>query len=190
MGHRLDDRDEQERDRVDVRPAELPLPRFEQRRDEHLDLALDRAQVLESPDPGNLFDEHLVERGIDGVRLEHRLNDRAHRHGHRRRGHLGELGANERRHRCHVARSAPRDEGLLAGEVLVERADADAGGDRDSVRARVVVTRLAKNASSRVQNCVNRRRGAFLTRFLSGCRTGPCGHEDLRFPNASCRCER
>ena len=49
------------------------------------------AQLLEPPDARHLLDEHLVEPRVDRVRVEHRLDHRAHGDVERRRRHLGEL---------------------------------------------------------------------------------------------------
>src|SRR5262249_15647531 len=68
------------------------------------------------------------------------------------------------------------DERLLAGEILVERADADPRHLGDAVGAGSVETLPDQNASGRFDKRVNRRARSRLRRMLPGTRERPARH--------------
>ena len=71
----LDDVAQHERNGLQARPPQLPfLAGLEEHGDQGLHLPLHTHHLLQSPHPGHLLDEHLVQPRIDRVRVEHRLD--------------------------------------------------------------------------------------------------------------------
>jgi len=104
--------------------------------------------VLATRDARNFFVEDAVKLGIDAVSVEPGRNEFAHRDLDRARGDPEKGVAANLRQILGVPLNDGRHQRFLAGEVLIERADADAGCCRDSVGARSVIAFLDQNASS------------------------------------------
>src|SRR5207253_3107330 len=83
-------------------------------------------------------------------------------------------------HVLRVALDERGDERLLAGEILIQRAHADAGGLGDFVRARVVVPLLDEDARGGGEDRVDGGAGALLARLFAGLGRGAGGHRRPR----------
>src|SRR5262249_16029037 len=92
--------------------------------DEDKVFAIEGFDVLEAPGARYLLRKDAMELGIDAMRLDRRGDHPAHRLLDRLRGDLGQRGTDDLHDVLVVTIDDSGNERLLAGEILVERADA------------------------------------------------------------------
>ena len=100
----------------------------------------------------DLLDEDAMKRRIDPLGSQHRPDEGA---DDRLQGRLLdplEMAVDEPEQRLSITAQELDSDGVLAGEVLVEGADANPGGLRDTVRRRSGVPAADENASSRFED--------------------------------------
>ena len=88
--------------------------------------AVDSLDVFQPSRTRGLLGKDAVKLWVDAVGVEHDGNEFARRDLDRARRHLGQRVADRLHHLVHMAVDDSRDQRLLAREVLIERADADA----------------------------------------------------------------
>lgn len=140
------------------------------------------------PGAGDLFVKDAVKLGVDAVSGDGGPDEFARSRFDRERGDPEVRVANHARQFLRMALDDGRDQRFLAREILVERANADAGDGRNPVGARPFVTLLRQNASSRFDKGVDGRARPALAAVFSGLCLSSTGHcRDLR--NASSESE-
>jgi hypothetical protein len=149
MRQGLHRRCQDESGKVEIGNVDLAAMGFEIAAKKPARVSLDRFDVFEPSGAGDLLGEDAVKLRIDTVSLDRGCDEFARRDVDRARGDLEQGVEDHLRQFLRVALDDGRDQRLLAREVLVERADADAGHGRDLVGARPVVAFLDQNASSR-----------------------------------------
>ncbi|KYF67700.1 hypothetical protein BE15_26865 [Sorangium cellulosum] len=122
---------------------------------ERVGLMMLRFDVRQPSDTRELLEQHPMQSRIDPVCVDHDRHQPAYRRLDRLVNHVGQRHAHHIHHLLHVAVDDGGHQRLLAGEVLVERADADARRERDLVRAGRVVPLLRQNASGRREQRVD-----------------------------------
>jgi arsenite methyltransferase len=132
--------------------------------------------IFEPPGAGNFFVQDAVKLRIDAVSIDPGRNQLAYSDLDRARGDPEKRIAGNFRQFLRVSLDNGRDQCLLAGEVLVERADADAGRGRDLVGARPGVALFDQNASSRFDKRFDGGARSLLGGYLSGSFLLPAGH--------------
>src|SRR5262249_8747675 len=130
---------------------------LEIRPDDDLVFPTESFDLLESPGARKLLRKDAMELGIDPMRLDRGGDHLAHRLLDRLRRNLGQRSTDDLHDVLIVTIDDGGNERLLAGEVLVERPDADARHFGDAVGAGSVETLADQNASSRFDERVHRR---------------------------------
>src|SRR5262249_40590037 len=126
--------------------------------------------LLEPARARNLLGQHAMEPGIDAMRLDRGGDERADRLPDRLARGLRERAARDLAELIAVPVDHRGNERVLAGEILIEGADAHAGLIRDAVGARPIEAFPHQNASSRFDQRIDRRARAFLRGMLAGIR--------------------
>jgi hypothetical protein len=119
-------------------------------------LTIEGFQFLELTQARNLLCEHTMQPGINPVRFNRDGDERAHRLLHRPAQNFRQLTPDRLPDLLLMALDDGGDECLLAGKILVERADAHPRHFRDAVSAGLVEAFLDQNASSRFHQCIDR----------------------------------
>ena len=166
MRQRLHRRHDDEGRKVGIGDVDLAPMRLEMVAKQHAGVADGGVDALEPAGAGNLLVQHAVKFWIDAVGLDSGRHERARRALDRQIGDVAERSARDLEQFLRVALDDGRDQRLLAREILVERADADAGHGGDLVGARPIVALFHQNASGRFDERIDRGartslRGAF-----------------------------
>jgi hypothetical protein len=162
VGHGLHAAHGEERCHIEVVDDYLVSVRLEVRTHERHRLLLHAFDVFHAPDAGDLLYEDAVEPRFDAMCLDHDANELAGGVAEWKGCDAHERGLDDVHHLADVPFDYGSDEGLLAREVLIQRADADPGGLGDLVGARVVVPELDENASGCGEECVDGRPRSLL----------------------------
>ena len=155
MGQRLDRGHADEGGDVRIGNVELISMRFEVVANKAESFALDRFDVFEPSGTRYLFDKDAMQLWIDPVGVKHDRNELACRDLDWARRCLDQCVADQLQHFVHVTVDNGRHQRLLAGEILVERTDADAGHGCDFVGTGPVIAFLRQNASGRFQERID-----------------------------------
>lgn len=157
MRHRFDRCHADECRKPQVDSAKLIAVSLKIGPDEDIVFAIEGFDVLEPPGARNLLRKDAMKLGIDTMRLDRGGDHLAHCLLDRLRGNLGQRSTDDLHDVLIVMIDDGGNERLLAGEILVERADADARHLGDAVGAGSVETLPDQNASCRFNKRVNRR---------------------------------
>ena len=176
MGQGLHSRYQDESREVEIGDVDLAAMSLEIPSKEGAGISHCGVETFEPPGAGNFFVEDAMKLRIDAVSIDPGRNEFAHADLDRARGGLENGAADNLRQVLRVSLNDGRNQCLLAGEVLVERADADAGRGGDPVGARPGEAFLDQNASSCFDKRVDGRARSLLRGNLSWSFLRSAGH--------------
>lgn len=136
----------------------------------------DEGFAVELSGAGDLLGEDALQFRVDAVGFDRDADEAAHGFLDRHVRDFAECGADDGHDLLLVAVDHGGDERLLARKILIERADADAGDLGDAVGARLFKTLPDQNASSRLDQRVDRGAGSFLRGIFPRCCRRFAGH--------------